>query len=89
MTNFDAVQRAPGVLFLCVHNAGRSQMGAGWMRHLAGDRVRVYSAGSTPAQTVNPVAVEAMAEVAIDISPVLPPIPRSSTRSTAIPLLVR
>ncbi|MEC9467948.1 MAG: arsenate reductase ArsC [Actinomycetota bacterium] len=68
MTNFDAVQRAPGVLFLCVHNAGRSQMGAGWMRHLAGDRVRVYSAGSTPAQTVNPTAVEAMAEVAIDIS---------------------
>ncbi len=58
---------APGVLFLCVHNAGRSQMGAGWMRHLGGDRVRVYSAGSAPADTVNPVAVEVMAEVGIDI----------------------
>lgn len=57
----------PGVLFLCVHNAGRSQMAAGWMRHLGGDRVRVYSAGSEPAETINPVAVDAMAEVGIDI----------------------
>lgn len=58
----------PAVLFLCVHNAGRSQMAAGWMRHLAGDRVEVYSGGSEPASEVNPVAVEAMAEVGIDIS---------------------
>ena len=63
-----AVQRPPGVLFLCVHNAGRSQMGAGWMRHLAGDQVRVLSAGSAPAEMVNPAAVEAMAEVGIDVS---------------------
>lgn len=57
----------PNVLFLCVHNAGRSQMAAGWMRHLAGDSVGVYSAGSEPAETINAVAVEAMAEVGIDI----------------------
>ena len=60
--------RPPGVLFLCVHNAGRSQIGAGWLRHLAGDRIRVLSAGSSPSETVNPTAVEAMAEVGIDIS---------------------
>ncbi len=58
----------PTVLFLCVHNAGRSQMAAGWLRHLAGDAVRVLSAGSEPAATVNPVAVAAMAEVGIDIA---------------------
>lgn len=58
----------PTVLFLCVHNAGRSQMAAGWLRHLAGDRVRVLSGGSTPAEHVNPVAVEAMREVGIDIT---------------------
>lgn len=58
----------PTVLFVCVHNAGRSQMAAGWLRHLAGDRVEVLSAGSAPAGTVNPVAVEAMAEVGIDIA---------------------
>lgn len=62
----------PAVLFLCVHNAGRSQMAAGWMRHLAGDRVEVYSGGSEPAGEVNPVAVEAMAEVGIDISTRVP-----------------
>lgn len=56
------------VLFLCVHNAGRSQMAAGWLRHLAGDRVHVLSGGSEPASEVNPMAVEAMAEVGIDIS---------------------
>jgi len=60
--------RPPGVLFLCVHNAGRSQIGAGWLRHLAGDRIRVLSAGSSPSETVNPRAVEAMAEVGVDIS---------------------
>ena len=58
----------PGVLFLCVHNAGRSQMALGWFRHLAGDRARAWSAGSEPASTVNPAAVGAMAEVGIDIS---------------------
>ena len=58
----------PSVLFVCVHNAGRSQMAAGWLRHLAGDRVEVRSAGSAPADSINPVAVAAMAEVGIDIS---------------------
>ena len=58
----------PVVLFVCVHNAGRSQMAAGFLRHLAGDRVEVLSAGSEPADKVNPVAVEAMAEVGIDVS---------------------
>ena len=56
------------VLFLCIHNAGRSQMAAGWLRHLAGDDVTVLSAGSEPASSVNPAAVEAMAEVGIDIA---------------------
>ena len=58
----------PSVLFLCVHNAGRSQMAAGWLRHLAGDDVEVYSGGSEPASSVNPAAVAAMAEVGIDIA---------------------
>ena len=58
----------PAVLFLCVHNAGRSQMAAGWLRHLAGDRVEVFSGGSEPGDRVNAAAVEAMAEVGIDIS---------------------
>jgi arsenate reductase len=58
----------PSVLFVCVHNAGRSQMAAGWLTHLAGDAVEVRSAGSIPADQVNPSAVEAMAEVGIDIS---------------------
>jgi arsenate reductase len=59
---------APSVVFLCVHNAGRSQMAAGWMQHLAGTRLEVSSGGSDPASDVNPAAVEAMAEVGIDIS---------------------
>lgn len=58
----------PSVLFVCVHNAGRSQMAAGWIRELAGDRVEVRSAGSMPANQINPVAVEAMREVGIDIT---------------------
>ena len=62
----------PSVLFLCVHNAGRSQMAAGWMRHLAGDRVEVFSGGSEPADEVNKVAMEAMAEKGIDISGEIP-----------------
>lgn len=58
----------PSVLFVCVHNAGRSQMAAGYLRHLAGDRVTVYSAGSMPGNQLNPVAVAAMAEEGIDIA---------------------
>ena len=58
----------PSVLFVCVHNAGRSQMAAGWLRSLAGDAVEVRSAGSLPADQVNPAAVEAMAEVGVDIA---------------------
>jgi arsenate reductase len=58
----------PSVLFVCVHNAGRSQMAAGWLRHLAGDKVEVRSAGSAPGRAINPAAVEAMAEVGIDIT---------------------
>ena len=58
----------PTVLFVCVHNAGRSQMAAGFLQHLAGDRVEVLSAGSQPADTINPVAVEAMAEAGVDIT---------------------
>jgi arsenate reductase len=58
----------PSVLFVCVHNAGRSQMAAGWLRHLAGDAVEVRSAGSLPGDQVNPAAVQAMTEVGIDIS---------------------
>ncbi len=58
----------PSVLFLCVHNAGRSQIGAGWMRSLGQEAVQVYSAGSEPADQINPMAVKAMAEVGIDIT---------------------
>ena len=58
----------PTVLFVCVHNAGRSQMAAGYLRHLSGDRIEVLSAGSEPAATINPVAVQAMAEEGIDIA---------------------
>lgn len=58
----------PSVLFVCVHNAGRSQMAAGFLAHLAGDAIEVRSAGSAPAESINSAAVEAMAEVGIDIS---------------------
>ena len=58
----------PVVLFVCVHNAGRSQMAAGWLRQLAGNAVDVRSAGSAPKDEINPVAVEAMREVGIDIT---------------------
>lgn len=58
----------PSVLFACVHNAGRSQMAAGWMRELAGGEVEVFSGGSAPASEVNPAAVAVMREVGIDIS---------------------
>ncbi|CAB4606925.1 unannotated protein [freshwater metagenome] len=56
------------VLFVCIHNAGRSQMAAGYLKHLAGDRIEVRSAGTDPGERVNPAAVEAMAEEGIDIS---------------------
>ncbi len=55
-------------MFVCVHNAGRSQMAAGFMRELGGDRVEVLSAGSAPKDSINPVAVEAMSELGIDIA---------------------
>lgn len=58
----------PSVLFVCIHNAGRSQMAAGYLRHLGGDRVEVRSAGSAPAAEINPAAVAAMAEEGIDIA---------------------
>jgi arsenate reductase len=58
----------PTVLFVCTHNAGRSQMAAAWLEHLAGSRVRVLSGGSSPASELNPVAVAAMTEVGIDLS---------------------
>lgn len=64
----------PSVLFVCVHNAGRSQMAAGYLQHLAGDRIAVLSAGSEPGNQVNPVAVQAMAEEGIDISRAVPKI---------------
>ncbi len=57
----------PSVLFVCVHNAGRSQMAAGYLRHLSGGRIEVRSAGSEPADKINPVAAQAMAEEGIDI----------------------
>ena len=71
-TDDDLSSDKPSVLFLCVHNAGRSQMAAGWLDHLAADRVDVFSGGSEPAGTVNPAAVEAMAEVGIDIGTEFP-----------------
>jgi len=67
-TEMPAIRDKPTVLFLCVHNAGRSQMAAGWLQRLAGDRVTVLSGGSSPSEQVNPAAVEVMREVGIDIS---------------------
>ena len=62
----------PSVLFVCVHNAGRSQMAAGLLQHLAGDRIEVRSAGTQPAGQINPAAVAAMAEIGIDITAATP-----------------
>ena len=62
------MNKKPTVLFVCVHNAGRSQMAAGFMRQLAGDQVEVLSAGSAPKDSINPIAIQAMAEVGIDIA---------------------
>jgi arsenate reductase len=64
----DATTHKPSALFVCVHNAGRSQMAAGFLRSLSGGAVEVRSAGSMPADRINPVAVEAMAEAGIDIT---------------------
>ena len=64
----ETVADKPTVLFVCVHNAGRSQMAAGYLQHLAGDRIEVLSAGSKPGNEINPVAVAAMAEEGIDIA---------------------
>jgi arsenate reductase (thioredoxin) len=62
----------PSVLFVCVHNAGRSQMAAALLSHLAGDRIEVRSAGTEPADQINPVAIAAMAEVGVDITAAVP-----------------
>ncbi len=62
----------PSVLFVCIHNAGRSQMAAGWLTALAGDAIEVRSAGTAPADQVNPAAIAAMAEVGIDITTAVP-----------------
>ncbi len=64
----------PIVLFVCVHNAGRSQMAAGYLQHFAGDRVTVLSAGSEPKDQINPIAIEAMAEEGINIAHNVPKI---------------
>ncbi len=74
MTTTPAATDKPTVLFVCVHNAGRSQMAAGYLQHLAGDRIEVLSAGSQPADQVNPAAVAAMAEEGIDIAAAQPKI---------------
>ena len=66
------VHQQPTVLFVCVHNAGRSQMAAGYLRHLSNDRILVRSAGSEPADQLNPLAIEAMAEDGIDITATRP-----------------
>jgi arsenate reductase (thioredoxin) len=68
MTGSGRDGQRPSVLFVCVHNAGRSQMAAGWLRALAGDSIEVRSAGTAPAETINPVAVQAMGEEGIDIT---------------------
>lgn len=73
----------PSVLFVCVHNAGRSQMAAGFLAHLAGDRIEARSAGSAPAETVNPAAVEVMAEIGINISDQSPKILTPDTVETS------
>ena len=74
MTTTSPAPSQPTVLFVCVHNAGRSQMAAGYLQHLAGDRVTVLSAGSEPKDQINPVAIEAMAEEGIDIANNVPKI---------------
>ena len=79
------------ILFVCVHNAGRSQMAAGFMRELGGDQVEVLSAGSAPKDSINPVAVEAMAELGINISDQKPKIltPESVQQSDVVSTMGR
>lgn len=80
------MDRKPSVLFVCVHNAGRSQMAAGFMRELSHGRVEVLSAGSAPKDSINPVAVEAMMEIGIDITNQVPKIltPEAVQESDAV-----
>jgi len=80
------MNKKPSVLFVCVHNAGRSQMAAGFMRELSKGRVEVLSAGSAPKDSINPVAVEAMLEVGIDIASQIPKIltPEAVQESDAV-----
>ena len=73
----------PSVLFVCVHNAGRSQMAATLLRHLAGDRIEVRSAGTEPADQINPVAIAAMAEIGIDIATATPKVLSSDAVQTS------
>lgn len=73
----------PTVLFVCVHNAGRSQMAAGWLKNLAGEQVEIWSAGSEPADQINPLAIEVMREVGIDISGEAPKILTTDSVSRA------
>ena len=73
----------PSVLFVCVHNAGRSQMAAALLAHLAGDRIEVRSAGTEPADQINPMAVAAMAELGIDITAATPSVLTSDTVQTS------
>jgi arsenate reductase (thioredoxin) len=73
----------PSVLFVCVHNAGRSQMAAALLAHLAGDRIEVRSAGTEPADQINPVAIAAMAELGIDITTATPKILTSDAVQTS------
>ena len=75
--------KKPTVLFVCVHNAGRSQMAAGYLKHLAGDRVEILSAGSIPADAINPTAVAAMLEEGIDISGAQPKLLTDETVESA------
>ena len=77
------VEQKPSVLFVCVHNAGRSQMAAGFLRELGGDRVEVRSAGSQPGKMLNPTAAEAMAEIGIDITDQHPKILTPDTVKTS------
>jgi arsenate reductase (thioredoxin) len=74
----------PSVLFVCVHNAGRSQMAAALLSHLAGDRVEVRSAGTEPADQINPAAIAAMAELGIDIATATPKILTSDAVQTTM-----
>jgi arsenate reductase len=83
MTDHADSPHRPTVLFVCVHNAGRSQMAAGYLQHLAGDRIDVLSAGSQPTDQVNPAAVEAMAEEGIDIRAEQPKLLTDSAVQTA------